>query len=96
MDVYLPSDRATGRPRGFAFVEYSSQDEAEEAIKQFSEYELGGRKLRVNLAEDRPRRRTPDFSTPDYGPEPSFDRSFPKAAKPKGSRRGMRRKKRSL
>jgi len=53
VDVFLPSDRATGRPRGFAFVEFSSDEEAEAAIKQFDGYELGGRNLRVNAAEAR-------------------------------------------
>jgi len=29
VDVYMPADRATGKPRGFAFVEFASQAEAE-------------------------------------------------------------------
>ena len=96
-DAYLPLDRATGRPRGFAFVEFATQDEAAEAIDKFNEYELGGRKLRVNPAEDRPRPRTPppaprDFQS-DFGRD-SWSQQRP--AKPKGSRRGLRGKKRSL
>ena len=55
-DVYLPTDRETRRPRGFAFVEYSSDEEAAAAIEKFNGHELGGRQLRVNAAEDRPRR----------------------------------------
>ncbi len=35
-DVYLPSDRATGRPRGFAFVEFTTDQEAQAAIEQFN------------------------------------------------------------
>ncbi|HVR39574.1 MAG TPA: RNA-binding protein [Thermoanaerobaculia bacterium] len=54
-DVFLPTERGTGRPRGFAFVEFESDEEAQKAIEQFNGYELGGRALRVNLAEDRPR-----------------------------------------
>ena len=94
-DVYLPSDRATGRPRGFAFVEFANDQEAEAAIEQFNDYEFAGRKLRVNRADDRPRARTPR-------PQKSFDSRFgpddfgDRPAKPKGSRRGVRRHKRSL
>jgi cold-inducible RNA-binding protein len=54
-DVFLPTDRETGRPRGFAFVEFTSEEEATKAIEKFNGYQLGGRALRVNLAEDRPR-----------------------------------------
>src|SRR5437016_12052539 len=55
-DVFLPNDRETGRPRGFAFVEYENDEDAAKAIEKFNGYELGGRALRVNAAEDRPRR----------------------------------------
>ena len=55
-DVFLPTDRETGRPRGFAFVEYASEDDAAKAIEKFNGHELSGRALRVNAAEDRPRR----------------------------------------
>jgi cold-inducible RNA-binding protein len=55
-DVIVPSDRLTGRPRGFAFVEFESASDAEQAISRFDGYELGGRTLRVNAAQDRPPR----------------------------------------
>src|SRR5437879_3200055 len=55
-DVFLPNDRDTGRPRGFAFVEFENDEDAAKAIEKFNGYELGGRALRVNAAEDRPRR----------------------------------------
>jgi len=55
-DVFLPNDRETGRPRGFAFVEFESDEDAAKAIEKFNGFELGGRALRVNAAEDRPRR----------------------------------------
>src|SRR5437588_5967282 len=55
-DVFLPNDRETGRPRGFAFVEFENDEDAAKAIEKFNGYELGGRALRVNAAEDRPRR----------------------------------------
>lgn len=54
-DVFLPMDRESGRPRGFAFVEYASDEDAAKAIEKFNGYTLGGRALRVNAAEDRPR-----------------------------------------
>ena len=54
-DVFLPTDRETRRPRGFAFVEYESDEDAAKAIEQFNGYQLSGRALRVNQAEDRPR-----------------------------------------
>lgn len=55
-DVFLPTDRETGRPRGFAFVEYETEEDASKAIERFNGQELGGRQLRVNIAEERPRR----------------------------------------
>ena len=54
-DVFLPVDRDTGRVRGFAFVTFASDEDAAKAIEQFNGYELGGRALRVNQAEERPR-----------------------------------------
>jgi RNA recognition motif-containing protein len=54
-DVFLPTDRESGRPRGFAFVEYASDDDAAKAIERFNGYTFSGRALRVNAAEDRPR-----------------------------------------
>ena len=43
-------DMATGRSRGFAFVEMGSDDEAQKAIAELNEYQLGGRSLSVNEA----------------------------------------------
>lgn len=102
-DAYLPTDRATGRPRGFAFVEYATPEEAAEAIEKFNNYEFEGRRLRVNPAEDRPRSRAPRpplperFST-DFsrGGSAGGANEWSRPAKPKGSRRGLRGKKRSL
>jgi RNA recognition motif-containing protein len=54
-DVFLPTDRETGRPRGFAFVEFANEEDAAKAIEKFNGHQLGGRALRVNAAEDRPR-----------------------------------------
>ena len=57
MAVNIMQDRATGRSRGFAFVEMASQEEATKAISMFHEQEFQGRALTVNEArprEDRP------------------------------------------
>jgi RNA recognition motif-containing protein len=52
--VALPTDRETGRPRGFGFVEMSQSDAAR-AIQAVNGKELDGRALRVNEAQDKPR-----------------------------------------
>jgi RNA recognition motif-containing protein len=97
IDVYLPADRETGHPRGFAFVQFATEANAAEAIRLFHDRELDGRKLTVNAAEDRPARRDgpprfdPGRSSGD-GPGSAQGRPF----KRKGSRRGLRRRKRSL
>ena len=54
--VSLPTDRETGRPRGFGFVEMSQADAAR-AIQSLNGHEMGGRQLRVNEAQERPQRR---------------------------------------
>ena len=53
--VKLINDRETGRPRGFCFVEMSSSD-AQTAIAQMNGFNMGGRPLRVNEAQERPQR----------------------------------------
>lgn len=53
--VNVIMDRDTGRARGFAFVEMSNEADAAKAIKDLDGSELGGRNLRVNEAEDKPR-----------------------------------------
>jgi RNA recognition motif-containing protein len=51
--VALIKDRDTGQSKGFAFVEMSTQAEAEDAIKKFNGYSLGNRELKVNAARPR-------------------------------------------
>lgn len=55
--VNLMRDMATGRARGFAFVEMGSDEEAQAAISQFNDTEFGGRNLTVN--EARPKTSSP-------------------------------------
>lgn len=140
VDVHIPKDRETGRPRGFAFVRFAAEEHAAQAVEKLNGREVGGRALRLDIAEDRPRpprqrgdfrggperpsrdgagradegRRAPDPG--DYGRGGDYDRGgydrddrydredqggrsgrrFDKPARPKGSRRGLRAKKRSL
>jgi cold-inducible RNA-binding protein len=126
--VHIGTDRETGRPRGFAFVEFASAGEAAEAIRRFDGQEVDGRKLRVNEAHERPPRTSgPRFHTgnersgpPRFtGHTPSDGAAMPDAPsfldnpwdtrgdsaldkgrrggfKNKGSRRGLRGRKRSL
>ena len=57
--VALITDRDTGQPRGFGFVEMTSNSEAARAIQSLNGHEMGGRALKVNEAQakmDRPRR----------------------------------------
>ena len=51
--VVLPVDRETGRPRGFAFVEFIDRAHAEQAIKQFNGQPYNGRPLAVSEARAR-------------------------------------------
>jgi cold-inducible RNA-binding protein len=71
--VTLITDRASGRAKGFGFVEMGSQAEAEEAIRMFNEYDFGGRALKVSVARppeergNRPRRGGPGQQRGGYG-----------------------------
>src|SRR5215212_9247103 len=57
--VNLMMDKFTGKSRGFAFVEYSSSEDANKAVEMFHNKEFQSRQLTVNIArprEDRPTR----------------------------------------
>jgi RNA recognition motif-containing protein len=51
--VNVITDRETGRPRGFAFVEMESDQAAQAAQRALDGSQLGGRSLRVNEAQER-------------------------------------------
>jgi RNA recognition motif-containing protein len=90
VSVTVPTDRDSGRPRGFAFVELSTAEQATAAIEKLNGYELGGRALRVNEATDRPSG-APSFRAAGFGAGgPGF------RPRPKGSRRNLRGRKRSF
>ena len=52
-EVRLVTDRETGRPRGFGFVEMGSQEDADGAIRDLNGFQYGGRPLTVNEARER-------------------------------------------
>jgi cold-inducible RNA-binding protein len=52
--VSVMRDMATGRARGFAFVEMGSDEDAQNAINTLNNYDLGGRNLTVNEAKPKP------------------------------------------
>ena len=54
--VKVMRDMATGRARGFAFVEMSTDEEAQKAITELNDYQMGGRGLTVNEARPKPER----------------------------------------
>lgn len=72
VQVSIPLDRESARPRGFAFVEFANVDEAERALEIFDDAEFEGRRLRPRIAfedrgreapkwrRDRPRRGAPE------------------------------------
>jgi RNA recognition motif-containing protein len=108
VDAKVPTDRETGRPRGFAFVEFEDDDSAQKSIALLNGKDLKGRPMRVNEAENRPPRppgagpfrpafRSPSSfgearEFPDFGPTDDRGRPF----KTKGSRRNIRRRKRGF
>ncbi len=54
--VHIPTDRETGRVRGFAFVEMSSESDEEKAIEALDGAEWMSRQLKVNKAKPRENR----------------------------------------
>jgi cold-inducible RNA-binding protein len=96
-EVALPTDRDTGRPRGFAFVTFADSDVAAQAIEKLNGTELGGRALRVNEASERPERSFGGGGGGGFG-RPGGGSRFagPPPSRPKGSRRNIRGRKRSI
>ena len=52
-NVSVISDRETGRPRGFAFVEMTTQNDADTAVQKLNGFQMGGRTLTVSEARER-------------------------------------------
>jgi len=76
--VEVIKDRDSGRSKGFAFVEMSSQAEVESAIKAFNGYSLDNRQLKVSIA--RPREERPQGSWYSDSPRKSYN--TPRGKKP--------------
>lgn len=57
--VSIITDRDSGRSKGFGFVEMREEADAKNAISALDGYELDGRRLRVNEANEKPRRDAP-------------------------------------
>jgi RNA recognition motif-containing protein len=83
VDAKVPTDRETGRPRGFAFVEFDTDESAARSIELLNGKYMKGRPLRVNEADNRP----PRPGGPG-GPGGGSDRPFRPSFRPDGPRPG--------
>jgi len=72
--VQIPSDRETGRPRGFAFVDMETETEETAAIDELDGAEWMGRTLKVNKAKPRTEKRT--SRNDSWGDTRSFSRRY--------------------
>ena len=59
--VNIISDRYTGKSRGFGFVEMANAEQAGSAIAGLNNTEVNGRLLRVNLAQEKPKRQNREY-----------------------------------
>ena len=78
-NVSVITDRMTGQPRGFAFIEMSDPKQAEAAISALNGTDLGGRTLNVNEARPKP-------DGPRFGNSGGYSRSGGRGDRPKSSR----------
>jgi RNA recognition motif-containing protein len=90
-EVFIPTDRASGRPRGFAFVTMGSDEEARTATETLNGKELHGRAINISEARERAARAPSLPSSPNWwGDSGGSSRGFP--PKSGGSRRKRRHK----
>lgn len=84
--IVIPVDRETGRPRGFAFVEFQDRAVAEAAIAKFNQQPFMGRSLSVSEARPREERPPGGFSRPPGGGAGGFSGPRPLGGGPGGFR----------
>src|SRR3954466_1571683 len=83
LNVFMPLDRETGRKRGFAFVEYADNAQAQEAIRLYNSQNFKGRPLAVN--EARAKESRPPGSGAPYRPSGGPPRPMSSGPRPTGS-----------
>jgi cold-inducible RNA-binding protein len=83
LNVFMPLDRETGRKRGFAFVEYADNAQAQEAIRLYNSQNFKGRPLAVN--EARAKEARPPGSGAPYRPSGGPPRPMSSGPRPMGS-----------
>jgi len=89
LNVFMPLDRETGRKRGFAFVEYADNAQAQEAIRLYNNQNFKGRPLAVNEArakESRPPGSGAPFRPGGGPPRPMSSGPRPMGGSPSGGR----------
>jgi cold-inducible RNA-binding protein len=84
--VYLPTDRESGRPRGFAFVEFVERSDAEEAIHRFNNQLFKGRPMSVSEARARDDRAIGASQRPAAPRSPSGPSAAPPPSGPLGAK----------
>ncbi len=97
-DITLPVDRMSGRPRGFAFVEFENDEDAAKAVETLNGRDLAGRELRLDEARERAPRppREPGGGGGGGGGGGFNPSGGGRPFKAKGSRRGIRGRKRGF
>ncbi len=68
-DIRIITDRETGRSRGFGFVTFTEEESAQKAIAEMDGSSLDGRNIKVNEAEEKPRRSNHQRSPRSTGPQ---------------------------
>lgn len=76
--VTFPMDRESGRPRGFAFVDFSDRAQADEAIRKFNGTSFKGRTIAINEARARENRPPGGSAPPRYSAPRPAGPSFPR------------------
>ena len=88
-DVHFPTDRSTGEPKGFAYLVFADEAGAGRAIERLHGYRLEGATISVRHAESQRSHGRGDGGSGLWG-------SGHAGSRPKGSRRGVRGRKRAL